>query len=73
MAENDKSGDVIALVQTVRGNYERYTKREVLQAKEARHGQAMIGNPSKKDYRRLVSGNRIANCPFSPHNVLELS
>jgi hypothetical protein len=37
-------------VQTVHGNYEGYTKQEVLQAKEARRGQAMLGNPSEKDY-----------------------
>ncbi len=40
-----------SLVQTVRGNYEGYTKKEVLWAKEAQHAQAMIGNPSKGDYK----------------------
>jgi hypothetical protein len=34
-----------AFVQTVRQNYEGYTKREVLQAKEARRAMGMIGNP----------------------------
>ena len=33
-------------VQTVHGNYEGYTKREVLRAKEACRGQALVGNPS---------------------------
>jgi hypothetical protein len=56
-------------VQTVRGNYEGYTKQEVLQAKEARRGQAMLGNPSEKDYQGLVSGNLINNCPISSSNV----
>jgi hypothetical protein len=56
-------------VQTVRGNYEGYTKQEVLQAKEARRGQAMLGNPSEKDYQGLVSGNLINNCPISLSNV----
>ena len=40
-----------ALVQTVRENYEGYTKREVLRVKEARCEQAMIGNPSKGDFK----------------------
>jgi hypothetical protein len=52
-------------VQTVRGNYEGYTKQEILQAKEARQEQAMLGNPSEKDYQGLVSRNLINNCPFS--------
>jgi hypothetical protein len=34
------------LVQTVSRNYEGYTKKKVLQAREARRAQAMIGNPS---------------------------
>ncbi len=56
-------------VQTVRGNYEGYTKREVLQAKEACRGQVMPGNPSEKDYQGLVSRNLINNCPISLSDV----
>jgi hypothetical protein len=68
--ENNKGKEeATMLVQTVRGNYEGYTKREVLEAKEARQGQALIGNPSKKDYHNMVSSNMIANCPFSKSNV----
>ncbi len=39
-----------SFVQTVRGNYKGYTKREVLRAKEAHRAQALLGNPSEKDY-----------------------
>ena len=39
-----------SFVQAVRGNYEGYTKREVLRAKEAPRAQALLGNPSEKDY-----------------------
>ncbi len=45
------TGVEVLHVQTVRGNYEGHMKRDVLQAKEARHAQAMIGNPSKGDYK----------------------
>jgi hypothetical protein len=41
--------DKVSYIQTVHGNYEGYTKREVTQAKEARRAQAMMGNPSEKD------------------------
>ena len=44
-----------SFIQMVRGNYEGYTKWEVTQAKEAHRAQAMMGNPSKKDYKAMVS------------------
>jgi hypothetical protein len=37
-----------ALVQTVQGNYEGYTKKDILKAKEACRAQGMIGNPSTR-------------------------
>ncbi len=52
----------VALVQTVQGNYEGYTTRKVLKAKEACRAQAMMGNPSKKDYKTMVSNNLIPEC-----------
>ena len=57
--------DHMALVQTVQGNYEGYTKQEVLKAKEARRAQAMMGNPSEKDYKGMVSNKLIPNCPVT--------
>ena len=59
----------MALVQTVRENYEGYTKREVLRAKEARLVQAMIGNPSKGDFKGMVSSNMIKNCLITPSDI----
>ncbi len=58
-----------SFVQTVRGNYEGYTKREVIRAKEARRAQALLGSPSEKDYQGMVSGNMIKNCPISTSDV----
>ena len=59
----------MSFIQTVRGNYEGYMKREVTRAKEARRAQAMMGNPSEKDYKGMVSNNLIANCPISSKDV----
>jgi len=59
----------VALVQTVRENYEGYTKREVLRAKEARRAQAMIGNPSEGDFKGMVSSNMIKNCSITPSDI----
>ncbi len=69
-ADKDRTVKVRAnFVQTVCRNYKGYTKQEVLQAKEARRGQAMLGNPSEKDYQGLVSRNLINNCPISLSDV----
>jgi hypothetical protein len=40
-----------------------------LKAKEACQGQAMIGNPSKGDYKGLVSSNMISNCLIAPVDI----
>ncbi len=56
-------------VQTVRGNYDGHTKRDVLQAKEVRHAQAMTGNPSEGDFKGMVSGNLIKNCPVTTTDI----
>ncbi len=64
--QEDAEGPIeTALVQTVQGNYKGYTKKDVLKAKEARRAQAMIGDPSEKDCKGMVSGNLIANCPVT--------
>jgi hypothetical protein len=47
----------------VQGNYEGHTKKDVMQAKEARYTQGMIGNPSEKDFKGMVSGNMIKTAP----------
>jgi hypothetical protein len=60
-------------VQTVRGNYEGHTKREVMRANEARHAQAMMGNPSKKDFKDMVSNNMVPNCPIDFHNIANVN
>jgi hypothetical protein len=57
------------LVQTVRGNYEGFTKKEVLRAKEARRAQGLIGGPSEKDFTALVSSKSIENCPVDRIDV----
>jgi hypothetical protein len=56
-------------VQTVRENFKGYTKREILRAKEAHQAQAMIGSPSEKDYKRMVSISIIKNCPITVSDV----
>ncbi len=56
-------------VQTGQQNYEGFTKRNVLQAKEARRAIEMIGYPSKEDFKGMVRGNMIQNCPVTPDAI----
>jgi hypothetical protein len=70
MRERDEAlGNEMLFVQTVHGNYEGYTKREVTQAKEARRAQAMMENPSEKHYKGMVSSNLIENSPINLQDV----
>ena len=67
---NKKAQDAVALVQTVRQNFEGFTKKEVDQAFLARDAQAMTGYPSEKDYTTLVSeGTNVKNLPVIPTDI----
>ncbi len=68
-AQECASGAARIHVQMVCGNYEGYTKQEIVQAKQARKAQAMIGNPSKKDFRGMVTNHLVANCPVTHANI----
>ena len=57
------------LVQTVRSNYDGFTKKDIKAAKAARKLQVMIGSPSEKDYGVMVSSNMINNCPIDSTDV----
>ncbi len=52
-------------VQTVGQKHERFTKRKVLEAKEARCAMGIIGNPGKEDFKGMVRGIMIKNCPVT--------
>jgi hypothetical protein len=56
-------------VQMVWENYEGFTKKDVIKAKEARQAHGLIGNPSKKDFKGMVSNHLIPNCPVIYANI----
>ncbi len=72
MAVAINSKDQHMNIQTVRENYKGYTKREVLKAKEACRAQGLIGSPSKGDYKAMVQGNMIQNCPIIPDDITNM-
>ncbi len=57
------------LIETVRGNLEDFTKNKILRAKQARHAQTIMGNPSETDYKGVVNNHLISNCPVSTANI----
>jgi hypothetical protein len=60
----------VSFVQTVRGNMEGYTQREVEEAHAAREAQATLGHPTNLDFLRMVHSGVITNFPVSPTAVL---
>ena len=69
MAQTKGNDEHTMLVETVCGNFEGFTKNEVLRAKQARWAQAMMGNPSEKDYKGVVSNHLISNCPITVTDI----
>ena len=57
------------MVNTVRKNFEGYTKHNVKKAQEARHLQGMTGSPTDREFAEMVRENLIANCPVTVHDV----
>jgi hypothetical protein len=57
------------MVNTVRGNFEGYTKHDIKKVQEARHLQGMIGNPTEHEFKGMVREKLIANCPVTVHNI----
>ena len=60
---------VLSFVQTVQGNMEGFTNREVEEARKARKAQAMLGHPTDRDFLGMVRGGMISNCPVTANAV----
>ena len=56
--------DGMAMIGTVRENFEGFTEREIQGIKRASEVQAMMGHPSDSTMRHVVSQtNAVTNCP----------
>jgi hypothetical protein len=58
------------MVNTVQDNREGYTDRAYSAAKQARRSLGMVGYPSEKDFKHMVSSNMIHNCPVTPKDII---
>jgi hypothetical protein len=45
---------VLAMIETVRKNFESYAKKEIEKAKLSRNVQSMIGHPPNEHYKQIV-------------------
>jgi hypothetical protein len=59
----------VSFVQTVRGNMDGYTQREVEDARAAREAQALVGHPTDRNFLGMVRSGMISNCPVTPTAV----
>jgi hypothetical protein len=53
-------------IDTVRTNFEGYTKREIEEAKQAREAQGMLGHPTDREFLGMVRSQMITNCNVTP-------
>jgi hypothetical protein len=69
---SDGSSNIeLMLVNTVRvrENFEGYSCHKVEKAKEARHIQGMIVNPTKREFAGMVREQLLTNCPVTVRDV----
>jgi hypothetical protein len=57
------------MVNTMRANFEGYTKHDIEEAQEARCMQGMIENPTEHDFVSMVREKQTANCPDTIRNI----
>jgi hypothetical protein len=66
---HDTMNRAVVMVNTVEKNREGYTDRAYGAAKQARRALGMVGYPSEKYSKHMVSSNMIRNCPFTPKDI----
>jgi hypothetical protein len=59
----------VVMVNTVKDTREGYTNRAYTAAKQAHNALGMVGYPSEKDFKNMVSSNMISNCPVTPSDI----
>ena len=56
-------------VNTVRDNYQGYTKHQVKNATRARRLMGIVGTPSPRDFQGMVRHNFLKDCPVTPEDI----
>jgi hypothetical protein len=66
---HDTTYRALVMVNTVGNNRKGFTNRAYNKAKQARRSIGMLGYPSEKDFRNVVSSKMITNCPVTPTDI----
>jgi hypothetical protein len=66
---HDTTNQAVVMVNTVKDTREGYTNRAYNAVKQARKALGMVGYPSEKDFKNMVSSNMIRNCPVTPADI----
>jgi hypothetical protein len=66
---HDTMNRAVVMVNTVEGNREGYTDRNFSAAKQAWRAPGMMGYPSEKYFKHMVSSNMIRNYPVTPKYI----
>jgi hypothetical protein len=66
---HDCTNREIAFVQMVKQNEEGYSQQQLQQARLAKDVYAKVGHPSQHDFKAMVAGEMILNCPVNLEDV----
>jgi hypothetical protein len=69
-SDSPQAPDERLLVNTVRQNYEGFTKKQIEHAERARRLMGMIGAPTERDFQGMVRHNYIKDCPVTNEDVI---
>ena len=61
------------MIETVRKNFEGFTKEEILKAKLSRKTHSMVGNPPAVIFKEIVSAEGLIYCPVEVNDVTNSS
>ena len=59
------------MFETVRNNFEGYTKRQVKKAILAREAQAMVAHPTDEKFKQMVSHENLKNCDVRVEHITD--
>ncbi len=65
----DSSPDHQVHVNTVRQNFEGYTKKQVQQAEHTRRLMGMVASPSERNFQAMLRLNMLKDCPVTNDNI----
>ena len=67
---HDFTNPKVTFIQTVKENEEGYSQRHLDQARRAQELYTKVGHPSQKDFKAMVAGGMILNCPVTVADVI---